>query len=138
MIFKAYTDLRQELKKNHAFGVVSAEASSRFKKALSSLLLKFETGVSEEDEKSFVCDFLKEAYYSGNNAIRTGAHHNIDCQIHVDNDVNSPIGVIIENKYSKARGNEMVKDGDLLHKAFYETILYYLREREAKNNSFEL
>lgn len=135
MIFKAYTDLRQELKKNHAFGVVSAEASSRFKKALSSLLLKFETGVSEEDEKSFVCDFLKEAYYSGNNAIRTGAHHNIDCQIHVDNDVNSPIGVIIENKYSKARGNEMVKDGDLLHKAFYETILYYLREREAKNNS---
>ena len=135
MIFKAYTDLRQELKKNHAFGVLSAEASSRFKNALTSLLPKFHTGVSEEDEKAFVSDFLKEAYYNGSNAIRTGAHHNIDCQIHVGNDGNSPIGVIIENKYSKAKGNEMVKDGDLLHKAFYETILYYLREREAKNNS---
>lgn len=135
MIFKAYTDLRQELKKNHAFGVVGTEALSRFKNALYSLFPKFNTGVSEEDEKTFVGDFLKEAYYSGSNAIRIGAHHNIDCQIHVDNDGSSPIGVIIENKYSKAKGNEMVKDGDLTHKAFYETILYYMREREAKNNS---
>lgn len=135
MLFKAYTDLRQELKKNHAFGVVGKEASTRFKKALSSLSPKFDIGVSEEDEKTFVSDFLKEAYYSGSNAIRTGAHNNIDCQIHIDNDGNSPIGVIIENKYSKAKGNEMVKNGDLMHKAFYETILYYLREREAKNNS---
>lgn len=135
MIFKAYTDIRQELKKNHAFGVVGTDASARFKKALSSLSTKFGTGVSEEDEKSFVGDFLKEAYYNGSNAIRIGAHHNIDCQIHVNNDGNSPIGVIIENKYSKAKGNEMVKDGDLMHKAFYETILYYMREREAKNNS---
>ena len=31
--------------------------------------------------------------------------------------------------------NEMIKDGDLMHKAFYETILYYLREREADNKS---
>ncbi len=135
MIFKAYTDLRQELKKNHAFGVIGAEASTRFKNALSSLLPKLDTGVSEDDEKTYVRDFLNDAYYSSNNAIRTGAHHNIDCQIHVNNDGNSPIGVIIENKYSKAKGNEMVTDGDLMHKAFYETILYYMREREAKNNS---
>ena len=135
MIFKAYNDLRQELKKHHAFGVMGTEAYTRFRKALVSFKAKFDVGASEEDEKSFVRDFLNEAYYSGNYAIRIGAHHNIDCQIHVDSDVNSSIGVIIENKYSRAKGNEMVKDGDLMHKAFYETILYYMRERESGNNS---
>lgn len=135
MIFQAYNDLRQELKKHHAFGVIETEAKERFRKALSIIKPKFGAGVSEEDEKTFIGDFLKEALYNGSNAIRIGAHHNIDCQIHVNNEVNSPIGVIIENKYSKAKGNEMVTDGDLMHKAFYETILYYMRERESMNNS---
>lgn len=135
MIFKAYTDLRQELKKHHAYGIIGNDADERFRKALVNFKQKFNQGVSEEDEKTFVGDFLKEAYYSENHAIRIGAHHNIDCQIHVSADVNSPIGVIIENKFSQAKGSEMVKDGDMMHKAFYETILYYLRERVAGNKS---
>ena len=135
MDFKSYTDLRQELKKHHAFGIVNSEADDRFRQALSEIKPKFNTGLSEEDEKTYIRDFLNKAFYEGNNAIRLGARNNIDCQIHVSNDGNSPIGVIIENKYSKAKNNEMVKDGDLMHKAFYETILYYLRERESKNNS---
>ena len=135
MDFKSYTDLRQELKKHHAFGILNSVANDRFEKALSDMKPKFDTGLSEEDEKTYVRDFLNKAYYEGNNAIRVGARNNIDCEIHVNNDGNSPIGVIIENKYSKSKNNEMVKDGDLMHKAFYETILYYLREREAKNNS---
>ena len=135
MEFRSYSDLRQELKKHHAFGIVNSEASERFKQALSDLKLKFDTGLSEEDEKTYVRDFLNRSFYDGNNAIRVGARNNIDCQIHVNNDVDSPIGVIIENKYSKAKNNEMVKDGDLMHKAFYETILYYLRERKKNNNS---
>lgn len=135
MIFKPYTDIRQELKKHHAFGVPETEAYENFRSALETFGTKFGMGVSEEDEKSFVGDFLKGAYYNGLNAIRIGAHHNIDCQIHVDKDGTSPIGVIIENKFSKAKGNEMVRKEDLMHKAFYETILYYLREREARNNS---
>lgn len=135
MDFKSHADLRQELKKHHAFGILNSEASERFEKALSDIKPKFDTGLSEEDEKTYVRDFLNKAFYEGNHAIRVGARNNIDCQIHVNNDGNSRIGVIIENKYSKAKNNEMVKDGDLMHKAFYETILYYLREREGKNNS---
>lgn len=135
MIFKAYTDIRQELKKHHAFGIVNADAYECFRHSLEKLYPKFGIGESEEDEKSFVADFLKEAFYQGRNAIRVGAKHNIDCQIHVSSDNSSPVGVIIENKYSKSKAGEMVNDGDLLHKAFYETILYYLRLREAKNNS---
>ena len=135
MVFKAYTDLRQELKKHHAFGIANAVDYERFRQSLKNLRPKFDIGESEEDEKKFVADFLKEAFYEGSNAIRVGAKHNIDCQIHVSEDYNSPVGVIIENKFSKSKAGEMVKDGDLLHKAFYETILYYLRLREAKNNS---
>ena len=135
MIFKAYTDIRQELKKHHAFGIANADANERFRDSLEKLCPKFGIGESEEDEKTFVADFLKDAFYQGRNAIRVGAKHNIDCQIHVSSDNSSPVGVIIENKYSKSKAGEMVKDGDLLHKAFYETILYYLRLREAKNNS---
>lgn len=135
MLFKSYIDLRQELKKHHAFGILSTEVTERFREALLDFRPQFDIGTSEEDEKGFVSNFLKKVFYEGSNAIRVGAHHKIDCQIHVNNDGNSPIGVIIENKYSKAKGNEMVEDGDMLHKAFYETILYYFREREAKNNS---
>jgi len=135
MEFKSYNDLRQELKKHHAFGIVTSEAYGRFLKALSDIKPKFDTGLTEEDEKTYVRDFLNQAYYEGSNAIRVGARNSIDCQIHVDNDGSSPIGVIIENKFSKSKNNEMVKDGDLMHKAFYETILYYLREREAKNHN---
>ncbi len=135
MDFKSYTDIRQELKKHHAFGIVNSEASERFRQALLGIKPKFDMGLSEEDEKTYVRDFLNQAFYDGNNAIRVGARNNIDCQIHVSNDGNSPVGVIIENKYSRAKNHEMVKDGDLMHKAFYETILYYFRERETKNNS---
>ena len=135
MEFKSYSDLRQELKRHHSFGIVSPTASERFRQALSDIKPKFDSGLSEEDEKTYIRDFLNKAFYEGNNAIRVGARNNIDCQIHINNDGNSPVGVIIENKYSKAKNNEMVKDGDLMHKAFYETILYYLRERDAKNNS---
>ena len=135
MIFKAYADLRQELKKHHAFGVASADAYDRFRRSLASLWPKFGIGESEEYEKKFVADFLKEAFYEESNAIRVGAKHNIDCQIHISANYDSPVGVIIENKFSQSKTGEMVKDGDLLHKAFYETILYYLRQREAKNNS---
>ena len=135
MEFKSYTDLRQELKKHHAFGIVSSENVERFRLALRDFKPKFDTGLTEEDEKTYIRDFLNKAFYDGNHSIRVGARNNIDCQIHLNNDVSSPVGVIIETKYSKAKNNEMVKDGDLMHKAFYETILYYLREREAKNNN---
>lgn len=135
MDFKSYIDLRQELKKHHAFGVLNPETDERFRKALSAIYPKFDTGLTEEDEKTYVRDFLNKAYYEGRNAIRVGARNNIDCQIHVAAEGDSPVGVIIEHKYSKAKNNEMVKDGDLMHKAFYETILYYLREREHKNNN---
>jgi hypothetical protein len=135
MIFKAYADIRQELKRHHAFGSANADAYERFRLSLENLYPKFGIGESEEDEKNFVADFLKETFFKERNAVRVGAKHSIDCQIHVNSDYNSPVGVIIENKFSKAKSGEMVKDGDLLHKAFYETILYYLRLREAKNNS---
>ena len=135
MDFKPYTDLRRELKKHHAFGIVSSDAYERFREALSKMKPKFDTGLSEEDEKTYVRDFLNQAFYEGRNAIRLGARNNIDCQVHISHDGESPVGVIIENKYSRSKGNEMVRDGDLLHKAFYETILYFFRERESKNNS---
>ena len=135
MEFKSYTDIRQELKKHHAFGIIKDEARERFIQALSDIKPKFNTGRSEEDEKTYIRDFLNQAFYEDNNAIRLGAQNKIDCQIHVGKEGDSPIGVIFENKYSKAKNNEMVKDGDLMHKAFYETILYYFHQREAKNNS---
>ena len=135
MEFKSYIDIRQELRKHHAYGIVSPAANERFRRALATIIPKFDTGLTEEDEKTYVRDFLNQAFYEGKNAIRLGARNKIDCEIRVTADVESRVGVIIENKYSKAKNNEMVKDGDLMHKAFYETILYYLRERKDKNNS---
>lgn len=49
MEFKSYNDLRQELKKHHAFGIVSSEASERFRQALLTIKPKFDFGLSEED-----------------------------------------------------------------------------------------
>ena len=70
MDFRSYTDLRQELKKHHAFGIVSSEASERFRQALLTIKPKFDSGLSEEDEKTYVRDFLNQAFYEGNNAIQ--------------------------------------------------------------------
>ena len=65
MDFKPYIDLRQELKKHHAFGIVSTEASERFRDALCAMKSKFDMGLSEEDEKTYIRDFLNQAFYEG-------------------------------------------------------------------------
>ena len=61
MEFKPYNDLRQELKKHHAFGIVSSEASERFRQALSAIKPKFDSGLSVEDNKTVR---LNSAFYN--------------------------------------------------------------------------
>jgi|WetSurMetagenome_2_1015567.scaffolds.fasta_scaffold11626_3 adenine-specific DNA-methyltransferase len=102
-----------------------------FKNNLVSLLDGLNESESEEHNKNDLGDFLKSTFYQPGYYINT--KDRADLVIHTGPDSKSAPGVLIE---VKKPGNkiEMVQSGNLKAKAFYELILYYLRERITNGN----
>lgn len=86
---------------------------------------------SEEHLKNNLRDFLRDTYYIDSNAINTKDKK--DLVIHIGKITDTDVAVIIEAKRPSNK-NEMVSADNANKKALHELILYYLTERNAKEN----
>jgi len=86
---------------------------------------------SEEHLKNNLRDFLRDTYYINSNAINTKDKK--DLVIHIGKTIDTDVAVIIEAKRPSNK-NEMVSADNANKKALHELILYYLTERNAKDN----
>ncbi len=102
-----------------------------FKKNIINLYDQINESESEEFHKNIISEFLKGTYYSPNHYINTKGR--ADLVIHTGKDTGTPVGVLFETKKPGNR-SEMPTPGNLNSKAFYELILYYLRERIINKN----
>jgi len=113
---------------NKAYLKVKPERSQieTFKKNILSLYDQIDESESEEFHKNIISEFLKNTWYSPNHYINTKGR--ADLVIHTGKDTSSPVGVLFEAKKPGNR-SEMPTADIIESKAFYELILYYLRER---------
>lgn len=102
-----------------------------FKKNLVLLLDGLDITESEEHNKNDLADFLRNTFYQRRYYINT--KDRADLVIHNGSDSKSTPGVLVEVK-KPGNKTEMVRKDDLKAKAFYELILYYLRERISNAN----
>lgn len=86
---------------------------------------------SEEHLKNNLRDFLRDTYYIDSNAINTKDKK--DLVIHIGKSTDTDVAVIIEAKRPSNK-NEMISADNANKKALHELILYYLTERNAKEN----
>lgn len=86
---------------------------------------------SEEHLKNNLRDFLRDTFYIDSNAINTKDKK--DLVIHIGKTTDTDVAVIIEAKRPSNK-NEMISDDNANKKALHELILYYLTERNAKEN----
>ncbi len=86
---------------------------------------------SEEHLKTNLRDFLRDTFYIDSNAINTKDKK--DLVIHIGKTTDTDVAVIIEAKRPSNK-NEMVSADNANKKALHELILYYLTERNAKEN----
>ncbi len=86
---------------------------------------------SEEHLKNNLRDFLRDTFYIDSNAINTKDKK--DLVIHIGKTTDTDVAVIIEAKRPSNK-NEMVSADNANKKALHELILYYLTERNAKEN----
>jgi len=86
---------------------------------------------SEEHLKNNLRDFLRDTFYIDTNAINTKDKK--DLVIHIGKTKDTDAAVIIEAKRPSNK-NEMVSADNANKKALHELILYYLTERNAKEN----
>ena len=86
---------------------------------------------SEEHLKNNLRDFLRDTYYIDSNAINTKDKK--DLVIHIGKSTDTDVAVIIEAKRPSNK-SEMISADNANKKALHELILYYLTERNAKEN----
>jgi adenine-specific DNA-methyltransferase len=86
---------------------------------------------SEEHLKTNLRDFLRDTFYIDSNAINTKDKK--DLVIHFGKTTDTDVAVIIEAK-RPSNIREMVSADNANKKALHELILYYLTERNAKEN----
>jgi adenine-specific DNA-methyltransferase len=86
---------------------------------------------SEEHLKNNLRDFLRDTFYIDSNAINTKDKK--DLVIHIGKSTDTDVAVIIEAK-RPSNVKEMVTADNANKKALHELILYYLTERNAKEN----
>ena len=86
---------------------------------------------SEEHLKTNLRDFLRDTFYIDSNAINTKDKK--DLVIHIGKSTDTDVAVIIEAK-RPSNVKEMVTADNANKKALHELILYYLTERNAKEN----
>ena len=95
------------------------------------MLEKIDEIEREENQKNHVRDFLRDTYYRDRNEINTKG--TIDLVVHLGKTNKENVGVIIEAK-RPSNTKEMFSVENPNSKALWETILYYMEERNTANN----
>lgn len=102
-----------------------------FKKNIINLFDRIDESESEEFHKNIISEFLRNTYYTPGHYINTKGR--ADLVIRAGKDTSTPVGVLFETK-KPGKSSEMTTPENLKSKAFYELILYYLRERIKEKN----
>lgn len=123
--------IANSLSKAYRQASIDKQSFDAFKKQLGILYHQIDTIDTEEKIKGDLMDFLKHTFYGQN--YKVSPNGRIDCAIHLGNNIESPVGVIIEAKMPK-NTSEMITKDNLNKKALQELLLYYLRERVEKKN----
>jgi adenine-specific DNA-methyltransferase len=126
--------LKKSINKSYLKVKPFREDFENFKSQLAKLLSLINEKESEEHNKNFIRDFLKNTFYSQKEVNTKGK---TDLAIHLDKTSSAKVGVIIE---AKSPGNkpDMISSDNLNCKALHEVILYYLRERiDFKNDEIK-
>jgi adenine-specific DNA-methyltransferase len=90
-----------------------------------------QVGGKEDIQKGYFQTFLKTVL---DNEYEVSINYDrIDLVLHENKESSSPISVIFELKSSDKKSGEMVSDGNLNVKALQELVLYYMQQRETKN-----
>ena len=104
----------------------TSEQFDAFLHALRNLKDSLTRSEREEHNKTYIRDFLRDAFYGETNLVNTAG--DIDWAIYQTKDANSPIEVIIEVK-SPTNKSEFPSIYNLNCKAMQELVLYFMRER---------
>ena len=122
-----YLAPKDVLKKSYLKQKLTKEEFEHFKNSLNELKTYTNENESEEYNKNLITNFFKKIGYSKNYQINTARR--VDLAIY-KNDIPE---VLIETKSLKNK-IEMISIDNLNKKAFYEIILYYLRETIKEKN----
>ena len=106
------------------------EQFTTFLNALHNLLQSILPNESEEHNKNYILQFLRDAFYAQNLVNTAGS---IDGAIYQTKDATSPIEVIIEAKAPNNQ-SEFPSLSNLNCKAMQELVLYFMRERFQNKN----
>ena len=106
------------------------EQFTTFLDALHNLLQSILPNESEEHNKNYILQFLRDAFYAQNLVNTAGS---IDGAIYQTKDGSSPIEVILEAK-SPSNQSEFPSLQNLNCKAMQELVLYFMRERFRNKN----
>ena len=101
-----------------------------FIEELDTLVKSASADESEEHNKRFIIDFLKNTQYD---AYSVNTKGRLDLVIHEGKTSNTPVSVILETKRPSNKSEMLTRD-DINRKALHELILYYLRERITNEN----
>ena len=107
------------------------EQFSVFTEALLELKENLQPNETEEHNKTYILQFLRDAFYGGKHLVNTAGP--IDGAIYQTKDASSPIEVIIEVK-APGKKNEFPSLANLNCKAMQELVLYFMRERFQHKN----
>ena len=108
---------------------------SAFTEAFRNLKDSLTRSESEEHNKTYIRDFLRDAFYGETNLVNTAG--DIDWAIYQTKDANSSIEVIIEAKSLNNQSEFPTKHNNVFNlncKAMQELVLYFMRQRFEKGN----
>ena len=134
MIFEPNSRIKEIVKKSSLYRNITQESTDLFKKEIKIYFDFLKDGQTEETQKGFLKTFLEHTYYHEDYLI-IGDEKRKDLAILGDYSTSAKTNVFIETKSTIS--TEMVKQDDLQAKAFYETILYYMNERQGGNDELK-
>lgn len=134
MFFEPSSDIKAIAKKASLYRKISQDSVDLFRKEIKTYFDFLDDHQTEETQKGFVKTFLEHTYYKENYLI-VGDENRKDLAILGAYDTSAKTNVFIETKSTTS--DEMVRKEDLRAKAFYETILYYMNERDNRNDELK-
>lgn len=126
-----YKPIQEILNKQLLRQKPTTEQFSAFLEALRNLQDSLTADEGEEHNKTYIRDFLRDAFYKDTNLVNTAG--SIDCAIYQTKEASSSIDVILEVK-SPSNHSEFPTQHNLNCKAMQELVLYFMRERFQEKN----
>ena len=131
MKFEPKTDIKEVVRNASLYNPIPDEEIDSFKTHIDDFLDLIKVGQGEQTQAGFLKTMLEKAFYEEKSLIVLEENKK-DMSIKSEHSSDSDTYVFIETK--KIDSNEMVCKDNLEAKAFYETIYYYMNERNDGND----